>query len=719
MTFAKLANGIPLHEASAFFIKLKTAAPDTTGALEGQFTSPVEEVLAHMSEHVASELKTQYAYLVYSQSLRDLSHFAIAEELEEHAAQETEHAEFLLRRMSVLGGDVQVPDIPAPPPSSDPVTIIKTLIQFEQEGIANWQKLRALVGEDNPTRFKIEEYLSTEQEHLDELWQMLPHGEAATAAGTPPQAVEPQAPPMTAAMPSEAVDTDAVAAKTAAARVERFHPDTMKYHGAAMKLALASMSPTVFIPEPEEDEKTAALSNLRGVHEKAPGFLRGVGEAIARPVQHAISDAKRTNQYLAHGAGRLAGTAAVGAGVAGAGYAAGKASKEKKADGLPDAAQGKLQPVQAPAALSGAAAGQHAKLASKFKRALAEMPTAAVPAPGGEQESELANYLATEGAAMQEQNTAEDGYYRQRFTDAMARLQAAEQAQQAAEAQVQQLQEQVSMGATQNQEALAQAQQIQQAAMQQANAANAAAASAMQQSLASSNELLQQQQLTTNMRDAIQALKSGLMNVVNTQLPPSTTMEAGVSAQADQAVADQQAQEQAMMGGQDPSGNQAGTPAASGDAGTPPGSSTPGKDGPGPSPTASDPSSSPAAEKKTESTQSAPEAEGTDEPAKQASDRFIGALMGGALGAGVGALESRQSNDPLRSKVQKLESAERSGEGGFGHAMNLAQAKMRLALGELQEKHPVASTVASAGLGAMAGANAAPHVRDIATAIRG
>lgn len=659
----KIENGIPLHEAAAFFLKMKTAAPDETGALEGQFAAPVEEVLAHMAEMVQNELKTHYAYIVYSESLRDFAHHSIAQELRQHAYHETEHAEFLLRRMSVLGGAVEVPDIPAPPPSSDPIEIVKTMIQMEQEGIANWQALRKLVGEDNPTRFKIEEYLTKEQEHLDELWQLLPHTEAAATAGTPPAAVDPQAgPPMTVATPDEAVDTEAAAAKTAAARVERFHPETMRFHGAAMKLALASMSPTVFVPEIDLE------GNLK--------------TAAARM--------KRANAMMAE-----------------AGPAMGKVPP----------------PAPPPPALTGAAAGQHAKMAARFKLALDAMGAAPAPPPsGGQEASELDAYLAEESAAQQEQNVAEDTHYRERFTEAMQRLQQAEQAQQAAEEQVAQLTEQAAMSSETNQQALAQAQQIQDQAMQQVNAANTAAAAAMQKSLAASNETLQQQQLATQMRDAMQTLKTQLMGIVNTQLPPSTTMEAGVSAAADQAAADQQAQEQALMGGQDPSGNQAGTPAASGDAGTPPGSSTPGKDGPGTSPTASDPSSSPAAEKKTESSESAPDDDKPSSSEKEASDRFIGGLMGAGIGAGVTALENRGragSNSALRGKVQKLEAAEQAGEGGFGNAMNIAASKMRLAAGELAEKHPHAATALGAGLGAMAGMNAAPHVRDLANTIRG
>jgi bacterioferritin len=187
--FNVLLNEIPLAEASSFFIRLRDfektadennvasseyAPPDESGRFEGQFTVPVEAALKLMSEMLANELKTMYAYKVYANSLRDLTHHSIAEEFEDHADQELEHADFLMRRMAILGGPVQGPDIVAPPPSTDPKDIVQRMIRIEQEGIERWKKLHSITG-DNPTKYKIEEFMTREQEHLDELWQLVPH----------------------------------------------------------------------------------------------------------------------------------------------------------------------------------------------------------------------------------------------------------------------------------------------------------------------------------------------------------------------------------------------------------------------------------------------------------------------------------------------------------------------------------------------------------------
>lgn len=165
-------------KAASFFLQIKTAEyapPDLTGSLEGKFLAPKEKVVQAITQLIENELKTGYAYLTYSNTLRGLAHHSIAEEFTDHASEETEHTDFLLRRLAVLAGTTTLPDIPAPPPATSPEEIIDTMIRMEQEGIGKWRLLRSLVGDENPMRYKIEEFLTREQHHLDELWQLRPH----------------------------------------------------------------------------------------------------------------------------------------------------------------------------------------------------------------------------------------------------------------------------------------------------------------------------------------------------------------------------------------------------------------------------------------------------------------------------------------------------------------------------------------------------------------
>ena len=168
----------PMGEAADFFIRLKKfadAQETPPEQLQGQTGAPFQDqVLQLMMEMVQNEFKTMLAYKVYAQSVRGPGREGMAEEFEEHAENEVEHADFLMRRLSVLqGGPIQVPDIPPPPPLDDPQQILETMIELEQVGIENWKKLLGLLG-DNPTRYVVEQYLQRELEHLDELFQMLP-----------------------------------------------------------------------------------------------------------------------------------------------------------------------------------------------------------------------------------------------------------------------------------------------------------------------------------------------------------------------------------------------------------------------------------------------------------------------------------------------------------------------------------------------------------------
>jgi bacterioferritin len=175
---------IELSAASAFFYNLKHAdyaAPDTTGELEGKFKAPLKQVVEAMVQLVVNELKTAIAYRAYAATIRGTGRAGPAVEFLEHAGDETDHADWLLGRIGALVGTVPLPDVPTPPPSTDQTEILMTMIRMEQEGIAKWRILRSLVGDENPMRFQIEEYLTKEQHHLDELWKFLPYKAASVS----------------------------------------------------------------------------------------------------------------------------------------------------------------------------------------------------------------------------------------------------------------------------------------------------------------------------------------------------------------------------------------------------------------------------------------------------------------------------------------------------------------------------------------------------------
>jgi len=254
-----------LAENASFLVWLKTASyapPDVTGELEGRFAAPLESVVEAISSLIENEMKTGYAYRYYANNLRDFAHHSIAEEFEEHADHETEHAEFLMRRLAVLVGAVQLPDIPAPPPVSSPEEVIQTMVRVEQEGIAKWRLLRSLIGDENPMRFKIEEYMTREQEHLDQLWQLLPRTPEVKQA-------------------SEEISFDAMTRRAATRKPTREHLNAVTNPDAPEGGNVRFVSPTTM----EIEEGKGSLTQ-KEVHDRIDSLL--TAEAASKVPRYAL-----------------------------------------------------------------------------------------------------------------------------------------------------------------------------------------------------------------------------------------------------------------------------------------------------------------------------------------------------------------------------------------------------------------------------------------------
>jgi bacterioferritin (cytochrome b1)/outer membrane murein-binding lipoprotein Lpp len=205
-----LSRSIPPNEAAGYFQRLKTAGwadpPDETGSLEGQFTAPLPQVIAKLTEVISAKFRLMVAYHIYAESMRDPAQHAIGEVFHEHAEMERAAAEAYLKRAATLGGPVHLPEIEPPPASSDPIGILKIVVRAEQEAIALQSELKAMVGDQNPLSFQIEQFMIEDQHHHDEAWQMLPQdstsaplvGAGSTepaAAGAPAGPVDPMEEP--------------------------------------------------------------------------------------------------------------------------------------------------------------------------------------------------------------------------------------------------------------------------------------------------------------------------------------------------------------------------------------------------------------------------------------------------------------------------------------------------------------------------------------------
>jgi len=160
----------------------QSAAPDTTGHLEGEFAVPVEQVVMAMSQIVSQNLKQHFNYIYYGETLRDLNRAGLVKLFAHQAKEEVEEAKYFLRRISVLApGGVPVPPTPAPEPLDDAASILSRVIAGEQQAIVLFKTLHSMLGE-NPMKFTVEQIMQGAQEHLDRLWQFMPAPGAKTPA---------------------------------------------------------------------------------------------------------------------------------------------------------------------------------------------------------------------------------------------------------------------------------------------------------------------------------------------------------------------------------------------------------------------------------------------------------------------------------------------------------------------------------------------------------
>jgi hypothetical protein len=373
-------------------------------------------------------------------------------------------------------------------------------------------------------------------------------------------------------------------------------------------------------------------------------------------------------------------------------------------------------------------------------------------------EPNIHQYLASEemGAEAEQANAAE--YYRQKFQEAAAQLQQVQEQAEQTQTMTDTLEQQVAGSQEQIQAAMQQAQMASQAAMQNVQQAHEMAMGATQQAMESQQEVLRQKQLAAAMKMGITQVKDQVMSALAsdptdqlaqqlTSPPPGSGGVVGgaPAGQDPNAAAMQNPSQQAAGNPADPNtaAAGAGAPGQSPGAGTAPNSAGTGEEGENASDAKSEKTDSEKSEKKDPQATTKVEVKsagvlGKFVNSKGLTDLGAGtlggltglgigvhevkklkekkasfplsiphALGGAALGAGVGAAYAKSSNEPLKKKVNELSGVENR---SFGQALDLAQSKARLALGEAAQEHPVATTIGSALHGAALGATSGPEI---------
>jgi len=151
------------------------------GAVTERYGANREKVLQMLNEALATEFVCVLRYRHDYFMARGLKAHIAADELLEHATQELEHADRIAERIVQLGGE----------PDLNPATflershseyrlgrtlqeIIKENLVAERIAIDSYREMARYCGNDDPTtRRMLEEILATEEEHADDLANLL------------------------------------------------------------------------------------------------------------------------------------------------------------------------------------------------------------------------------------------------------------------------------------------------------------------------------------------------------------------------------------------------------------------------------------------------------------------------------------------------------------------------------------------------------------------
>ena len=174
-------TALPVAEAKP--MRLNEAAVDAArrsldqGAVTPSYGPWREDIIKLLNDSLATELVCVLRYKRHHFTASGLASPKIAEEFLVHANEESGHADRLAQRIVQLGG---APDFSpdslsqrshaAYDDSSDLKAMIRSNLIAERVAIEAYSQIIALVGDKDPTtRRLLEDILSDEQEHADEL----------------------------------------------------------------------------------------------------------------------------------------------------------------------------------------------------------------------------------------------------------------------------------------------------------------------------------------------------------------------------------------------------------------------------------------------------------------------------------------------------------------------------------------------------------------------
>jgi bacterioferritin len=154
------------------------------GAVTSAYKADAEQVVSVLNEVLATETVCVLRYKNHYYMARGFHGDAVADEFLEHAREEQEHADLVAKRITQLGGN----------PNLDPEGLatrshaeyrqcssldemIREDLAAERVAIATYSEIIRWLGDDDPTtRRLMEDLLAKEEEHADDLANLLEPG---------------------------------------------------------------------------------------------------------------------------------------------------------------------------------------------------------------------------------------------------------------------------------------------------------------------------------------------------------------------------------------------------------------------------------------------------------------------------------------------------------------------------------------------------------------
>lgn len=339
-----------------------------------------------------------------------------------------------------------------------------------------------------------------------------------------------------------------------------------------------------------------------------------------------------------------------------------------------------------------------------------------VPAPQPQLEPEADQYLKAEMMGRLVEKSQEAEYYKQVADQANQQAQSAQQAAEAANQQAMQAQQAAEASNQQIQQAQQTAQQVGESAVASAATAHAIAAQAQKRQLDTMNEASMHRQMSANLRSGVINMKQRIMEAV--QQDETAAAEPMIGAPPANAPPPMPPGPPPGMGA--PPGSPPGMEGAPPPGGPPPGAAPPPEAAPPPGgpppgmgpppggpPPGGPPPAGPPPQMKTAGFKDIIRA-AKPVVMQEVKRRAPYALGGAVLGGGAMLAGAGQHAAADRAEVSRLEGVKSQGDVGFGTSMQLAKARMRLAINEVADDHPYAAAAMGAGLGASTAAAYGP-----------